>query len=304
MVSRDINMGSSTGARRRGLRDSVSLWLSKLSFGAFVLVTAFAIFAGWRLSRFDLLTPEKGLGYALGIVGGSLMLLLLVYPLRKRIKRLTAIGTVRTWFRLHMILGIIGPVLILFHANFGLGSLNSNVAFFSMLIVSASGLIGRYTYAKFHRGLYGETRSLTQLVQDLGTDRNALNTVARLAPSLEKASRDIPQWVTERPRSLAGAITRHLRLKESARRVMRTARREIRVNLIVAIAEGHLSKSARRPAQRSALALVQHYVKSCRKLADFILYERIFALWHLAHIPLFCMLIVAALVHVVAVHAY
>ena len=43
------------------------------------------------------------------------------------------------WFRLHMLLGIAGPVLIIFHSNFKLGALNSNVAFITMLVVATSG---------------------------------------------------------------------------------------------------------------------------------------------------------------------
>ena len=33
-------------------------------------------------------------------------------------------------------------------------------------------------------------------------------------------------------------------------------------------------------------------------------YERLFALWHVAHIPFVYLLVVSAIVHVVAVHAY
>lgn len=42
------------------------------------------IYAGWNNKDFSNLTPESGSGYWLGIIGGSLMLLLLLYPLRKK----------------------------------------------------------------------------------------------------------------------------------------------------------------------------------------------------------------------------
>jgi hypothetical protein len=63
-------------------------------------------------------------------------------------RSLRTFGSVVFWFRLHMTLGLIGPTLILFHANFRLGSLNSNVAMFAMLLVAASGIVGRYLYRK------------------------------------------------------------------------------------------------------------------------------------------------------------
>ena len=39
-------------------------------------------------------------------------------------------------------------------------------------------------------------------------------------------------------------------------------------------------------------------------LAEFQAYERLFSLWHALHLPLIFMLLVAAVVHIVAVHVY
>jgi len=98
---------------------------------------------GWWQRDNSYLVAESGPGYALGIIGGSLMLLLLLYPLRKRIRALHGMLSMKFWFRLHMICGLLGPLAILYHANFGLGSINSAVALACMLLVAGSGLIGR-----------------------------------------------------------------------------------------------------------------------------------------------------------------
>jgi len=74
------------------------------------------------------ITPQRGLGYALGITGGSMMVLLLVYSARKRVSWLRWLGGIPAWFEFHMVLGIVGPILVLFHCNFSLGATNSNVA--------------------------------------------------------------------------------------------------------------------------------------------------------------------------------
>ncbi len=66
-----------------------------------------------------------------------------------------------------MILGLVGPALILFHSNFQLGSVNSNVALFAMLIVAASGVVGRYLYAKIHLGLYGRKAAVREILADV-----------------------------------------------------------------------------------------------------------------------------------------
>ena len=114
-----------------------------------------ALFFGWQHRDDNYLSAETGTGYTLGIVGGSLMLVLLLYPLSKRIELLTRFIPIRYWFGIHMLFGIIGPVLILFHSNFQTGSTNSTVALTCMLLVAGSGIIGRYIYTRIHHGLYG-----------------------------------------------------------------------------------------------------------------------------------------------------
>ena len=122
-----------------------------------------ALYFGWYMPTERYITPKRGLGYALGIIGGSLMLLLLLYSLRKRYTWLRFLGPTPSWFRFHMVLGVLGPLCILYHANFSTGATNSNVALFSMLIVAGSGLVGRYIYAHIHHGLYGRKLELSEL---------------------------------------------------------------------------------------------------------------------------------------------
>lgn len=117
---------------------------ARLSFFLVML----AAYAGWRLPTERYITPERGLGYVFGILGASLMLALLLYSARKRIRWLRFLGPLPKWFEVHMAFGILGPVCILFHSNFSLGATNSNVALACMLTVAGSGFIGRYLYAR------------------------------------------------------------------------------------------------------------------------------------------------------------
>ena len=78
--------------------------------------------------------------------------------MRKRLASLKILGSVSAWSRIHMMLGVIGPALILLHANFKLGSLNSNVALLAMLTVAGSGLVGRYLYSRIHLAFTGGGR--------------------------------------------------------------------------------------------------------------------------------------------------
>ena len=126
-------------------------------------LTIIALGLGWLLRDYGLIDAKDGLGYWLGILGGSMMLVLILYPLRKRIRALRFLGRTTHWFKAHMILGILGPVLVLYHSNFQLGSFNSRVALYCMLLVAGSGVIGRHIYARIHSGLYGKKTNLEEL---------------------------------------------------------------------------------------------------------------------------------------------
>jgi hypothetical protein len=59
-----------------------------------------------------------------------------------------------------------------------------------------------------------------------------------------------------------------------------------------------------RQRERRARKLIDRYLEAVVRVAQFTAYERMFALWHLAHLPFVYLLVISAVVHVVAVHAY
>ena len=131
-----------------------------------------ALYATWLNRDKGHLTPEYGLGYWLGIIGSVMMLVLLLYPLRKRVRALRVLGRVPSWFRMHMILGIVGPSLILMHSNWKLASLNATVAMVAMLIVV--GANRRPLSLQVHMGLYGRKTEVRQILADASLLKQAL----------------------------------------------------------------------------------------------------------------------------------
>jgi hypothetical protein len=271
---------------------------------AFALALTAALVVGWHNSEEGHLTPETGIGYWLGVAGASAMVLLLLYPLRKRMKLLRALGSVSGWFRLHMMLGLVGPTLILFHSNFSLGSLNSNLALFSMLTVAASGLVGRYLYGRVHMGLYGRRAKLDELLIDVANLKNA---VAGDLPSLDELVNALDAYAERAVLGRSGAASSFLalvglRLRSPGQRarLMREAEQHIHL-------EGKQRgwpRRVRRKRVRELRRLLRQYFAAVNKAAAFAFYERLFALWHVLHLPLFILLVLAAIVHVIAVHLY
>jgi len=225
-----------------------------------------------------------GLGYALGIVGTSCMLLLLLYSLRKRVRRIASWGALRHWFGVHMMLGLLGPVAILFHANFRLGSLNSSVALACMILVAASGIIGRMIYPKIHHGLYGRRASLRVLQRAAASQRDALEAALAASPTMTRALAEFEALATREASGAFSALARVVRLGRRARALERFTPRDTRTAMA-----------------RPALA---NYVAALRQVAEFSVYERIFSLWHAFHLPLCFLLFAATIVHVIAAHLY
>jgi hypothetical protein len=270
----------------------------------FTATVAVILALGWRARDAELLSAETGAGYALGIVGGLLMLALLLYPLRKRWAYFREYGSLRNWFRLHMMLGVVGPVCILFHANFRFGSTNSNVALVSMLVVVASGIAGRYLYGRVHHGLYGHRLTLEEMRDALAQDRNALTSVITTSPSVLAALAEIDRELAATPRSIPELWRRGRRATHRARALRWVLDREIPAAVARASAEGRVGVIERYRARRSVRVRVRRYARAVRATALFTIYERALSAWHYLHVPLFVLLLFAGIVHVVAVHAY
>jgi hypothetical protein len=263
-----------------------------------------ALFAGWFLRDRHVLAAEYGAGYWLGIVGASLMALLLLYPLRKRAKLFRRLGPVSFWFRTHMIFGVLGPALILFHCNFSLGSLNSRVALFCTLIVAGSGLIGRYIYAHIHHGLYGARATLVELRDSFTSLDEQLAPIDRVAPALIETLHAAEESVQRGHVGVLGAVARALRAAVVTRIVGFRLRRQIRLVLDELASNSAVYAAERSRLQRNWLGLLDRRLLALRRLAQFACFERSFALWHVVHYPVFLVMVAAVILHVFAVHMY
>jgi hypothetical protein len=265
-----------------------------------LVLTVVVLLVGWVTPLEHYVTPRSGLGYALGIIGGSLMLLLLIYPLRKRVASMTWIGSARAWFRIHMVLGIVGPLCILYHANYHLGATNSNVALISMLIVAGSGFVGRYLYGRIHHGLYGRRATLGELRTEADRLKTDASGAARLLPELatriDEAEKRIGGGILLVPRPIAALLLWRLETISVRRYVHRTLRG--------AASESSTVDRHRRSLASAADRYSSARLSAARRVAEFESCRQLFGLWHVLHLPLFGMLFVAGIVHVVAVNVY
>ncbi len=268
-----------------------------------LVVAAILLWGGnAHLERY--ITPQRGLGYWLGIIGGSVMLILLIYSARKRFMWLHWMGGIPAWFQFHMVLGVIGPILILFHANFRLGATNSNVALFSMLLVAGSGVVGRYIYTRLHANFDGHEDTLEQL-KAVGERLRKQSTSIAVLPGLVDEFDRIERRLIVPPKTALGRLlhlftgairvarARYL-VREKIRQAVNRARRGD--SPLIAHHAERIGELARRYAYRR--------LEAGRRMSEYQLYARLFSFWHVLHVPLFFMLLIAGIVHVVAINVY
>ena len=237
------------------------------------------------------LSPSAGLGYALGIFGLAAMTLLLGYSLRKRIKILRGAGPLRSWFEIHLILGLVGPTAILYHSGFEWGSMNATISLSCMLAVSGSGIGGRFLYGRMHRSLAGARQTVASHFKGAS---EALRPIASLVEGIPKAASELRAfhvYTATAPRFFILPI-RTLATRPHAWRTKRRVMREIR--------RSGRSEGGPEIVGRALSAYFGHLSRG----VELRFFEKLFALWHAIHVPLTVILFISAAIHVVAVHLY
>jgi hypothetical protein len=131
---------------------------------------AVAFISGWvyysaplaerpHLEMHTMLKPGGLIGHGYGIVGSAMILLLFLYSLRKRQKFGIRWGKTSKWLNVHILFGIVGPLLVTLHTAFKFNGIVS-IGYFSMLAVMFSGIFGRYIYIQIPRGSQGAEMEL------------------------------------------------------------------------------------------------------------------------------------------------
>lgn len=271
---------------------------------AIAVLVGLLIFLAWLVRVGELYDASSDFAYYIGLIGGLLMLSLLLYPLRKRIRAFERLGTMESWFRFHMVAGIVGPLLVLFHSTFRTGSLNGAVALYAMLLVAFSGVTGRFIYRHIHRGMYGKKLTLEEVSTELAECSEHVSSVYALRPDIESRLKSFQRAAFDQSGSWSGRVWRFVSLRWRSRRLAKQIRRDTKTSL-----RRHFrkQKGGRREViinYRLAREQIDRYLDSVVTASQLTTWEKMFSYWHLIHVPFLYLLVFSGVVHVVAVHMY
>ena len=239
-----------------------------------------------RDPRHAWLKPSGTIGQGLGLVAFGLFLFLWLYPLRKKLGRRPALGAVPRWLDVHIVAGLLVPLVAAVHAGFRFEGL-IGLGYGSMAVVCASGLVGRYLYVHSPRTRGGVELTLDelalerrQLLHDLAVaiGRPMPEIERRLAPGGGDAA-------TINPLRLLGRMVR-----DDVRR--RAALSRLRV-------EHARSGTRLDPVRaREVVVMARREMALTQQAAMLAGAQRIFKWWHAAHRPFAVTALVAVLLHV------
>jgi hypothetical protein len=223
-------------------------------------------------------------GHGYGVLGSAMMLMgVAMYSIRKRVGALAKLGKLRTWLQIHIFLCTLGPFLILLHSTFRIGGLVS-IAFWSMVLVVASGIFGRYLYVRIPKTLQGSFLSLEAAEARKADAFSTLRNRESLPePVLAEISTRVQQ---EKPRNLPHAIFLGIQWDLSRKR----REKEIR-----AILKGTAGSAE---IKKEVLGLALNEARLGLEVALLGSFQRLFRYWHVFHLPLAIVMFLIFTVHV------
>lgn len=269
-----------------------------LGIGAYL----FLVYMGWAAVRQINFTETGDFVYNAGLVGGVLMLIALAYSLFKRVTFFRRLMSADAWYYMHIACGAVGAYLVMLHSVFDLGSTNSSVAFYCMLLVIVSGALGRYALTLFsivlHRQ-YDEVRNmepeLFSIIDRYDSDRTDL---------IHKRLTKFAVRCFKQPKGIVKYLIRLLSIPYHGIYFYVTSARQIRKIINKAAKSSTQTKAQTRLLKKAKKQQLRHYVYYIVKMGYMSLLEQLFRHWRILHVPMLYILAITAGIHVVVIHMY
>ena len=226
--------------------------------------------------NYDWFKPAGVLGHGLGIAGTAMILFgVVIYIARKRYNFMSRFIRLKYLLEFHIFLCFLGSILVLFHTSFKFGGIVS-IAFWSMVAVVISGIIGRYIYIQIPRSIEGREYSLKE-VQKM---RDELNIeIHHYGVQSEPI-----QLLIEQARNLNSLSPLHF---GNSSLLLRKIKRELKTKNVDTTQIGQ------------AMSAIKTEISLSQRIGRLQSMQRLFKYWHVAHLPFALIMLVIVLIHVI-----
>ncbi|KAA3625450.1 MAG: hypothetical protein DWQ02_21805 [Bacteroidetes bacterium] len=257
-----------------------------------ILTTMYLIYAGMEYyntpfeerfyhPRHDWFKPSGAFGHGLGIIGTLMILVgVVLYIARKRYNFLSRLIRLKYLLEFHIFLCTLGPILVLFHTAFKFGGIVS-IAFWSMVAVVLSGVIGRFIYIQIPRTIEGRALSLNEL-KNMKTDfTNSFNEKFNIDLKTRLLIVNTTREVSD-DKSNVSIIQNYF----NGRKTLKLINKELKAI--------QLPKNDR----LSILKMVKNDISLSGRIARLQSMQRLFKYWHVAHLPFALIMLIIVIIHI------
>jgi hypothetical protein len=295
--------GAATHDRERGHRIRIYLMsLAAIGLNAALAVYGFDYYwlgvADRPLSpKHVLLRPSGLVGIKLGIFGTVLFFAIYLYYFRKRWKWLGRIGVSKHWLDMHVVMGMTAPAIIAFHAAFKFRGM-AGMAFWIMMAVALSGVVGRYLYAQIPRSLTTAELSWQELESARQELESQLSNQKLMNPGYVRATLRLPMPQRVGQMSLLSALFTMLLLDLSRPFQVASLRRQVLGFWGTLRTLFGLLPSGNRELEH-IVGVVRGQSTLAKKMLFLSRSQQVFNLWHVVHRPFSYAFAVLACIHIV-----
>ncbi len=236
--------------------------------------------------------PGKGIWHLTGWTGSGMMVVMMLYSIRKRVGMFRSTGSLRHWLSAHMFLGIMGPVLVTFHTTFKFNGIIAT-SFWSMIFTMVFGILGRYIYIQIPRTLAGTELRVMDIENMVLTTDSCLGEFSKYV-NVADLSRAIDSRV-KNPEDAGVIKTLLFMLKDDIIISYRLHQLNIALRK-----NHHLPRNVRRQIDillksKAALTRRMNYLSTTHKILHY---------WHIFHIPLAIVMFLIMILHIVVYYLF
>lgn len=229
---------------------------------------------------YDWFKPSGIMGHGLGIVGTFLILFgVVIYIARKRYGFMEKYLRLKYLLEFHIFLCTLGPIMVLYHTSFKFGGIVS-VAFWSMVAVVASGVIGRFIYTQIPRTIEGRELSLSEV-------KGSHTEMVEALKSYEHEGYSISQVINEKSQHYSWGIKGYLKKRKQ----------------IGAIRKMLNNSNANKEEKKRIIQLVKEEIALASRIERLLLMQKLFKYWHVVHLPFALIMLVIVTIHIIVTMA-
>lgn len=254
-----------------------------------IVVTAFLSYTGYSYynlpleERFyhpqhDWFKPSGAFGHGLGIIGTLMILIgVVMYIARKRYNLILKNIRLKYLLEFHIFLCTLGPILVLFHTAFKFHGIVS-VSFWSMVIVVASGVIGRFIYVQIPHTIDGRELSLSEVKGMKAELEETLNST-----EMDDKTREmIMEFNSDERTAQQTSFISHYFSNQK----------------MIGIISQRLKQTVDRSQRAAIMEVVKEEISLSYKIKRLQRMKKIFGYWHVAHLPFALIMLIVLIIHV------